>query len=389
MGRRPAEPNFLSRRQFLRQLGYTSPILVPAPFELRPWRAGLLRSFAARSAPPGPALSEVRLKPDYPSPSPLDAVLRLAEPGTDAYVAEKYAAELQNEFLRFERAILRPGGPGAAGLAGFLHGSLLATVLSSAKEQRKGFPGRIELRNVSYNPDSPATRDTFAAELARYFASLGRLRLAQFEIVGIRIRETEPLEADLEVCYTLVGTPAGGGVEQRAGRWRMSWRRAANPGWLATQWNFLGESRSSAAAPLFADCTAKAVGETESYQRQLSSGVDDWRAVLDGACGIDVYGNNGIAAGDFNGDGRDGIYVCQPAGLPNRLYRNRGDGTFEDVTEQSGLGVLDATACALFADFNNKGAQDLLVVTAAGPLLFENQGNCRFTHRPEAFRFAK
>jgi len=56
------------------------------------------------------------------------------------------------------------------------------------------------------------------------------------------------------------------------------------------------------------------------------------------------------------------LYICQPAGLPNRLYHNRGDGTFEDVTEKAGVGVLDATACALFADFENKGVQDLLVV---------------------------
>src|ERR1700723_2147863 len=49
-----------------------------------------------------------------------------------------------------------------------------------------------------------------------------------------------------------------------------------------------------------------------------------------------------------------------PAGLPNRLYRNRGDGTFEDVTEQSGVGLLDFTACALFADFDNRGRQDLV-----------------------------
>jgi hypothetical protein len=76
-------------------------------------------------------------------------------------------------------------------------------------------------------------------------------------------------------------------------------------------------------------------------------------------------------------------------GLPNRLYRNRGDGTFEDVTEQSGLGVLDDTACALFADFENKGLQDLLVVCGGGPLLFLNQGNGKFKLKPDAFKFAR
>jgi len=38
--------------------------------------------------------------------------------------------------------------------------------------------------------------------------------------------------------------------------------------------------------------------------------------VLDAACGIDVYGNNGVAVGDIDNDGWDEIYVCQPSGLP-------------------------------------------------------------------------
>ena len=118
-------------------------------------------------------------------------------------------------------------------------------------------------------------------------------------------------------------------------------------------------------------------------------GADYWRTVLDGAVGLDVYCNNGVAAGDFDGDGFDDLYVCQPAGLPNRLYRNRGDGTFEDVTAKAGVGVLDNTACALFLDFDNRGLQDLLVVCGTGPLLFVNQGNGTFELKRDAFRFAR
>jgi hypothetical protein len=110
----------------------------------------------------------------------------------------------------------------------------------------------------------------------------------------------------------------------------------------------------------------------------LLRGVDYWRTVLDGACGIDIYGHNGVSVADIDGDGFDDLYICQPAGLPNRLYRNRGDGTFEDITESSGLGVLENTACALFADFNNDGLQDVIVVRANGPLLFLNQGGGKF-----------
>ena len=117
---------------------------------------------------------------------------------------------------------------------------------------------------------------------------------------------------------------------------------------------------------------------------QMLHGADYWRTVLDGAVGMDVYCNNGVAAGDFDNDGFDDLYVCQPAGLPNRLYRNRGDGTFEDVTEKAGVGVLDNTACALFADFDNRGLQDLLVVCGTGPSALRQSG--RRNLRAEAGR---
>ena len=80
---------------------------------------------------------------------------------------------------------------------------------------------------------------------------------------------------------------------------------------------------------------------------------------------------------------------ASPGAFPNRLYRNRGDGTFEDVTEESGVAVLDSTTCALFADFENKGLQDLLVVCGSGPLLFLNHGNGKFSRQRDAFQFAQ
>ena len=145
------------------------------------------------------------------------------------------------------------------------------------------------------------------------------------------------------------------------------------------------ERVSRAAGPIFTDVPSRALGQTTSYTQQLMHGADYWRTVLDGAIGIDVYGNNGVAVGDFDNDGFDDLYVCQPAGLPNRLYRNRGDGTFEDVTEKVGCRRTGFTACALFADFQNRGLQDLLVVAATGPLLFSNNGDRTFSLKRDAF----
>jgi tetratricopeptide (TPR) repeat protein len=139
--------------------------------------------------------------------------------------------------------------------------------------------------------------------------------------------------------------------------------------------------------PYFRDVTGHVFGAVNSFREQLVPGNPYWRARLDSACGIDVYGSQGIAVGDIDNDGADEIYVCQPGGLPNRLYRIRAGGTAEDITEHSGLGVLDETACALFADFRNSGHQDAVVLRSSGPLLFLNRGDGTFVEQRDAFQF--
>jgi tetratricopeptide (TPR) repeat protein len=121
---------------------------------------------------------------------------------------------------------------------------------------------------------------------------------------------------------------------------------------------------------------------------QLAKGVPYWVARLDPATGIDIYGNQGIAVADIDGDGRDEIYVCQPGGLPNRLFRWR-NSVLEECSAEAGIDLLDDTASALFLDLRNSGAQDLVVLCPGGPELFLNDGRGRFRHVPDAFRFAR
>lgn len=120
---------------------------------------------------------------------------------------------------------------------------------------------------------------------------------------------------------------------------------------------------------------------------QLSRGIPYWMARLDAATGIDVYGNNGIAVGDVDGDGRDEVYVCQPAGLPNKLFRWV-ERRFVDITAAVGVDLLDESSSALFLDLRNLGRQDLVVLRGAGPVLFLNDGQGQFAMVPDAFRFA-
>jgi len=189
------------------------------------------------------------------------------------------------------------------------------------------------------------------------------------------------------VRYELVGTGSGFYREQRVGEWDLEWQGSAGQ-FLLRRWQALEETRGRSVNPVYGDMTDAAFGSNTSYSAQLKRGVDHWRTVLDVACGIDIYGHNGVSVGDVNGNGFDDLYVCQPAGLPNRLYRNRGDGTFEDITEGSGLGLMENTACALFADIDNDGHQDLIVVRTDGPQLFLNDGKGKFRPKLDAFHFA-
>ena len=157
--------------------------------------------------------------------------------------------------------------------------------------------------------------------------------------------------------------------------------------WQLPDFQVVSEHVATSAKPYFRDVTEHMFGAVGSFREQLIPGNPYWRARLDSACGIDVFGNQGIAVADIDNDGVDEIYVCQPGGLPNRLYKIRGDGTAEDITERSGLGVLDETNCALFADFRNSGHQDAVVLRASGPLYFVNRGDGTFVEQREAFDF--
>lgn len=71
-----------------------------------------------------------------------------------------------------------------------------------------------------------------------------------------------------------------------------------------------------------------------------------------------VYGM-GAATGDFDNDGYTDLYVTNFG--RNALYRNRGDGTFEDVTEQAGVGGDGWSVSAAFLDYDRDGRLDLFV----------------------------
>ncbi|MFY9561335.1 MAG: FG-GAP-like repeat-containing protein [Terriglobales bacterium] len=339
-----------------------------------------------------PPRGDFHLHPQYRSQTLLDATLLNVKAGLDEFISEKYADQIAAILAEWSAGLLESSRDLKA-VEKVLGTSFLGSSWSAA-EVRVARPGPpIEVVQRKF-PRSPSLgRDAFVRELRVDLDPFVRIVTAELQITSLSAESMSPAGAppkrlQTRVRYELVGTGRDFFREQRVGYWDLAWEVDPAGNVRLSNWHWLDEARSRSFSPVFGDITAQALGRNPSYSSQLLRGTDYWRTVLDGACGIDIYGHNGVSVGDIDDDGFDDLYVCQPAGLPNRLYRNRGDGTLEDITEASGVGVLENTACALFADFDNDGRQDLIVVRANGPLLFLNQGGGKFRQKPGAFQFA-
>lgn len=104
--------------------------------------------------------------------------------------------------------------------------------------------------------------------------------------------------------------------------------------------------------------------------------LDEWSSATNRV----LENGSGVAAGDFDGDGRPDIFLCSLRG-GHALYRNLGGWKFEEVSRRAGLvATSEAGRGAVFADINGDGRLDLLIATLRqGVICYvnEGQGNLR------------
>jgi hypothetical protein len=97
----------------------------------------------------------------------------------------------------------------------------------------------------------------------------------------------------------------------------------------------------------------------------------------------------GVAVFDYNNDGLLDIFFTNGAAIPslektdpsywNRLYRNNGDGTFTDVTEQAGVKGVGYSMGVAAGDYDNDGFVDLYITGVNRNQLLHNNGDGTFT----------
>ncbi len=187
-----------------------------------------------------------------------------------------------------------------------------------------------------------------------------------------------------ESFFQLAARSASQAVQQNA-IWRCRWKHQgteAPPLLEAIEVTDFEEvvAQGQSASP-FTDVTAAVLDKNSSYADQLALGLDHWRATLDWRFGLEVAGPHGLAVGDVNGDGLDDLFVCEPGGLPNRLFLQDVDGTARDVSAESGVDYLEPTHSALIVDLDNDRDQDLVMASGRFLLLMENDGSGRFNRR--------
>lgn len=98
---------------------------------------------------------------------------------------------------------------------------------------------------------------------------------------------------------------------------------------------------------------------------------------------------SGVALFDYNNDGLLDIYVVNGAMIPglkksgatyrNCLFRNKGDGTFEDATLQAKVEGRGYNLGVAIGDYDNDGYSDMFVAGLEGNILYHNNGNGTFT----------
>ena len=105
---------------------------------------------------------------------------------------------------------------------------------------------------------------------------------------------------------------------------------------------------------------------------------------------------SGVALFDYDNDGRLDIFFANgariddptpPGTIPqktdpkyfNRLYHQKADGTFEDVTEKAGLAGIGYSTGVAVGDYDNDGYDDLFVAGYGRSTLYHNNGDGTFT----------
>jgi hypothetical protein len=172
------------------------------------------------------------------------------------------------------------------------------------------------------------------------------------------------------------------GVVQLHASWVCQWVRTGSDDLLLSSIRAEDyEEVESHGGRWLSDCTSAVLGANPSFRQQLSRGLHHWLPRIGRVHNMHAFARYGVSVGDVNGDGLEDIYLCQPGGLPNRLFVQNNDGTCRDTSSAAGVDWLDQSASALMVDLDNDGDQDLVTATILGVVIAANDSKGKFERK--------
>lgn len=187
-------------------------------------------------------------------------------------------------------------------------------------------------------------RQAFVTSLRAFLAPFDHVDSLLPQTTGAEFALGVPGWAALDVNLHAYGSDARGGRIERHATTRLRCEERVGV-WLITRCEVLAMSEQRRMTPLFTDVTASA-----------GIALDGPRF---GTEGNDSFFWNGAACADVDGDGRFDLFV--PSQQQNHLYRNLGNGAFEDIAARVGVDQPAHGTGALFFDADADGDDDLLV----------------------------
>jgi hypothetical protein len=204
---------FCSRRSFLMSAG------AAAAFSASPLRG---MSLPLDASLPSPCL--LRSGSEY-APF-VERFLPHISPGSDGFIAEKYAGELTAELISWRQSFVASARDLSKG-----HDLLSETLEASLLNHVQVTPLRTEppvtSEKVLFAPAQRVSRRAVTDALHEYLASFSTVEIADLQLGFIGIVSTQPLAVKTKIYYDLIGPSGANQHEERTGLWDLSWRKEA------------------------------------------------------------------------------------------------------------------------------------------------------------------
>ena len=172
---------------------------------------------------------------------------------------------------------------------------------------------------------------------------------------------------------------------------KITWNLNADGQATLSGWTPLEFHLIESLAPLFEDVTEQAIpssfsrdeAQRSAHQEITEQALAEKKLIMPKREYADVpdmestFQYPSVSVVDYDSDGHDDLFITARYTAP-QLFRNLGNGTFKDVSLESGLTSGDCVTSALFADFDNDGDPDAILCRSLEPTVYYRNNGGRF-----------